>query len=285
MRRQFLKQLATVPLALASIDRLSASSDRATPLRLGVTPVFLVQRAQLLERWRGYLGASIGRPVEFVLRGSYREITTLLLSGRVDAAWICEYPFVRHDDDLRLLAAPVYQGEPNYRAYLIVPREDHSTEWIEDLSGKLFAFSDPDSLSGYKLPRYWLRESGRDPDRFFERSILTWSHRNSIQAVADRLVDGASVDGYVWDMLDRISPEITARTRVVLRSQPYGFPPIVTPKSLSLREADRLREACLAMADDPDGQEILAALGLDGFASVESSLYDDVRLIADVMEA
>lgn len=253
-------------------------------MRLGLTPVFLVQRARLLEQWRGYLGNAIGRPVEFVLRGSYREITTLLLSGRLDAAWICEYPFVRHDDALRLLATPVYQGESNYRAYLIVPKDDDTTDWIEDLSGKLFAFSDPDSLSGYKLPRYWLRESGRDLDTFFERSILTWSHRNSIQAVADRLVDGASVDGYVWDMLDRTSPEITARTRVVLRSQPYGFPPIVTSAGLSMRESNRLREAFLAMANDPDGQEILAALGLDGFAAVESSLYDDVRAIADVME-
>jgi len=285
MRRRFLKQAVIAPLALAGTGNAAASRQGSAPLRLGLTPVFLVQRARLLEQWRGYLGNAIGRPVEFVLRGSYQEITTLLLSGRVDAAWICEYPFVRHDDALRLLAAPIYRGEPNYRAYLIVPRDDDTTDWIEDLSGRLFAFSDPDSLSGYKLPRYWLREGGRDPDAFFARSILTWSHRNSIRAVADRLVDGASVDGYVWDMLERISPEVTARTRVVLRSRPYGFPPIVTPAGLSLRTSHRLREAFLAMADEPDGQLILEALGLDGFAAVEPSLYDDVRAIADVMEA
>lgn len=283
-RRHFLTQGVATGLALAAGSRIGSVAASTTPLRLGLTPVFLVQRARLLDQWKRLLARQMGRPVEFVLRGSYREITTLLLSGRLDAAWICEYPFVRHESDLRLVATPLYQGKPVYRAYLIVPRDDQTTDWIEGLEDRLFAYSDPDSLAGYKLPRYWLRGSGRDPARFFQRTIITWSHRNSIQAVADRLVDGASVDGYVWDMLDRVAPEITARTRIVLRSEPYGFPPIVTPTTLPLSESNRLRDAFLAMDGDPEGKAILSALGLDGFDSVDASLYDDVREIARVME-
>lgn len=284
-RRHFLKQGVAGSLALAAGSRGQSLAAADAPLRLGLTPVFLVQRVRLLDRWRDFLSERMGRPVEFVLRGSYREINTLLLSGGLDAAWICEYPYVRLESELRLVATPLYQGRPLYRAYLIVPRDDDVTDWIEGLAGRLFAYSDPDSLSGYKLPRYWLRGSGHEPDGFFRRTIITWSHRNSIEAVADRLVDGAAVDGYVWDMLDRLVPEITARTRIVLRSQPYGFPPIVTPKSVPLRQADRLRRAFVSMADDSAGRSILSALGLDGFVAPEPSLYDDVREIARVMES
>lgn len=283
MRRHFLKSGLTAAMVYATgfPNRNALATTR--PIRVGLTSVFLVQRAGLLNRWNEYLNQRIGRPVSFVLRQSYQEITTLLLSGQLDAAWICEYPYACLEKQLRLLTTPFYQQKPLYPVYLIVPQDDQHTQSIIDLKGRLFAFSDPNSLAGYQLPRYWLHMQGVDPDHFFERTIITWAHRNSVQAVADRLVDGATVDGYVWDMLSRFSSEITQKTRIVLRSKLYGFPPLVTPIGLPEREATQIRAALNGMNTDPIGQQILSMFGLERFETVSPAIYDDVRSIASVM--
>ena len=179
-----------------------AMADTAPPpVRIGLTPVFLDDQTTFVNAWRGYLERRLNRPVTFVQRASYREITDLVRTGKLDFAWLCGYPYVQNRDALNLLAAPVYQGKPTYRSYLIVPASDHQTRSIADLRGKVFAFSDRDSNSGYLVPVHELLGLNETPGAFFAKTFFTWSHRNVVQAVADGLAQGGAVDSYVWDIL------------------------------------------------------------------------------------
>ena len=143
----------------------------------------------------------LGRPVAFVQRRSYREVSELLLAEKLDAAWICGFPYVRYRDRMRLLAVPTCEGEPLYRSYVIVPSSDQTTQSIGDLGGKIYAFSDPDSNSGWLVPNSLLFRLGKDAATFFRKSFFTWGHRRVVDAVAVGLAQGGSVDGYVWDTL------------------------------------------------------------------------------------
>jgi phosphonate transport system substrate-binding protein len=78
--------------------------------RFGLTPVFLSNDLELLGHLRAYLEAKLGGPVELVSRRTYQEITALLVSGQVHAAWICGYPYVQFRDKLELVATPSWQG-------------------------------------------------------------------------------------------------------------------------------------------------------------------------------
>lgn len=270
-------------LAYASALSTTCWTDSATartapaPLLFGLTPVFLDDQSRLLRDWRSYLEQHLARPVSFVQRGSYREIVEMLRSQQLDLAWVCGNPYVRHQDVLNLLVSPIYEGKPLYRSYLIVPHDDYATRSILDLAGKVHAFSDPDSFSGYILPRYHIRQGGQRVDGFFSRVVMTHTHRNVIQAVADRLVDGGNVDGYVWDMLDLAAPHITGLTRIVCRSPFYGFPPIVCRASLAMDTQDALMRVLEGMSQETEGRRLLAGLGLDGFMRGTSSMYDDIR--------
>lgn len=281
-RRGFLG-LALGAAAGSLLAEDGAGVDSERPLYFGLTPVFLDHRVALLRRWRGFLENRLVRPVRFIQRGSYAEIVELLRQGDLDVAWLCGYPFVQEEAWLDLLVAPVYAGQPLYRSYLIVPQSDRETSTITDLQGGFFAYSDPDSLSGYHLPRHAIFATGADPDAYFARTVMSWTHRNAVEAVADQLVDGAAVDGYVWDMLQRHEPGVTDRTRIVSRSRFHGFPPIVARDGLPAEDARHCREVLGAMDAHDEGREILAALGLDGFAPVDPALYDSVRRIADEM--
>ena len=113
------REVVSSVLALCSGGRRSPAVASAGELRFGLTPVFLTSDLELLDRLRSYLEQATGFPVRLVTRRTYQEITSLLLSGQLDAAWICGFPFVANRPRLALVAVPVWQGKPLYRSYLI----------------------------------------------------------------------------------------------------------------------------------------------------------------------
>jgi phosphonate transport system substrate-binding protein len=177
---------------------------------------------------------------------------------------------------MRLLAVPTYQGEPLYRSYVIVPASDTTTRSIADLGGRIYAFSDPDSNSGWLVPNAQLHELGKTPAGFFRKTFFTWAHRRVVDAVASGVAQGGSVDGYVWDTLQLRHPELTARTRVAARSPLFGFPPLVTRKGLPDPEFQKLQDVLVAMASTDAGRPLLAQLNLDGFQRAPEGVFDGI---------
>lgn len=271
--------------AAAGLSGLSLPSvlSAAESLSFGLTPVFLTNDLILLERLQTYLSRATRRPVRLVQRRTYQEITALLQSGRLDAAWICGYPFVRYSDQLRLLALPVWKGRPYYQSYLIVDAASGASG-VDALRGGIHAFSDPDSNSGYLVTAALLAARGMRPAEFFARTFFTYGHRNVVRAVSSGLAESGSVDGYVWEVLRETEPELTAGTRILRRSEWLGFPPIAGPATP--RDTDgtaRLAEALLDMADDRNGKEILSLLRLDGFEMPSAGIFDTIaQKVAEV---
>lgn len=255
------------------------------PVRIGLTPVFLDDQVSFLNQWRTWLEARLGRPVVFVQRGSYREVVDLIRSGKLDFAWICGYPYVRHRHELKLVAVPLWRGGPYYQSYLIVPAQDFHVGSLTDLRGKIFAYSDPDSNSGYLYPRYALATRGFNPSDFFSRSFFTWAHRKVVEAVGVGLADGGAVDGYVWETLAEVHPELTRATRIIERSPDLGHPPLVARADIAPRELERFRTVLLEMPADPTGEALLRRLRLDGFTPGQPSLFDGIARMASRMQA
>ena len=147
-----------------------------------------------------YIGDNLDRKIQIIQRKTYGEINELLAKGKIDLAFICSGPYAtgKNRDGFELLATPRVRGSHFYRAYLIVNR-NAPFHRLEDLRGRVFAFTDPDSNTGKLVPTYWLAQKGERPTSFFGKTIYTYSHDNSILAVTRGLVDGASVDGLIWE--------------------------------------------------------------------------------------
>jgi phosphonate transport system substrate-binding protein len=260
-----------------------AGTDTAPDIavRVGLTPVVLTSDLELLRDLRAYLAFAWGRDVELVIRRTYQEISALLLAGQVDAAWICGYPYVQYRDQLELLAVPVWQGMPLYRSYVIVSAGRSATTF-DDLAGDVHAFSDPDSNSGFLVTRDLLADRGVGPEVFFSHFFYAYGHRNVVRAVAAGLAQSGSVDGYVWEVLRESEPELTRPTRVLRKSELLGFPPIAASRARSkLPPNSQLADAFLQMPWHVQGQRVLAALRLDGFAPGDDALFDTIAAKAD----
>ena len=116
----------------------------------------------------------------------------------------------------------------------------------------MFAFTDPDSNTGAMVPRFWLAELGETPESFFSKTIFTYSHDNSILAVAKGLVDAAAVDGHQWEYFERFSPAYTSKTRVIRKSQPFGSPPLVASGPARRTTCDRkFKSSCCPCTPTP----------------------------------
>jgi phosphonate transport system substrate-binding protein len=250
-------------------------------LNFGLTPVILNERQQFLQQWGDWMTQHLSHDVRFFQRTKYREIMDLLLSGQLDLAWVCGYPYVREKEKVQLLVVPVYLGKPNYHSLIITGSSNTEIKRFADLKNGVFAFSDPDSNSGYLYPSYRLQQINSTPGRYFSRSFFTWSHQNTIEAVAVGLAQGGSVDSYVWDQMKILQPDLVNQTRVIEQSPSFGFPPLVTRKNIDSRLFDLLQSLFLNMDKSLEGKKILQSLGLDGFKITSEHLFDSIEAMMD----
>lgn len=225
-----------------------------------------------------YISKKIEVPVELVQRDTYAEVNALVKDRKVSAAFVCSGAYIdgKRDFGMELLVAPVAYGNPFYYSYIIVPI-DSNAKRLEDLKGKKFAFTDPMSNSGKLAPTYMIDKIGESPDSFFSDIIYTNSHDKSIEAVAKNLVDGAAVDSLIWDYANTTEPEFTSKTRVIIKSPPYGIPPVVTPARLAPELKEKLRHILLNMHLDAEGRSILEKVKIDRFVEIEDGAYDSIR--------
>jgi phosphonate transport system substrate-binding protein len=225
-----------------------------------------------------YIGNKVGRNVQLVQRKTYIEVNELLAKGLIDIAFICSGPYATGKEKYRFegLATPQVRGKPFYQSYLIV-NKGSSYQTFEDLKGRVFAFTDPNSNSGTLVPKYWLALIGAHPESYFKSTNYTYSHDNSILAVAKSLVDGATVDGHIWEYYNVYNSIHTAKTRIIKKSEPFGSPPLVASESLPAQLKNRIRDALLSMHQDAEGKQILKELLIDRFVAPKKSWYDPIR--------
>ncbi len=264
----------TIPVARPGTETQNRPVLRVAVAAMVSPKETFVYYRQLLD----YLAGNLGWEVELVQRKTYGEISELIGKGQIDLAFVCSGPYAVGKDryGFDLLATPEVAGSHFYRSYLIV-NTDSAFQRLEDLRGRTFAFTDPDSHTGKLVPTHWLAELNEQPETFFGKTIYTYSHDNSILAVARGLVDGAAVDGLVWEYYQQRNPSLTAKTRVIRQSEPYGIPPVVASKVLSSELRERISQLLFAMHQDPNGRKILQELLIDRFVAPREEWYDTIR--------
>ncbi|MFN3479481.1 MAG: phosphate/phosphite/phosphonate ABC transporter substrate-binding protein [Thermodesulfovibrionales bacterium] len=275
--RYFVKALAFLFGSLILL--LPTAMARQEVIKIGVasmiTPVDAVKYYQEII---DYIGEHINQPVQMVHRRTYEEMDALLERGEVKVAFICSSPYVRNRDrfGVELLVAPSVNGKSIYHAYIIV-HKDSQVKSFEDLKGKVFAFTDPRSNSGKLYPTYLLKTMGLTPEKFFSRTVYSYSHNKSVEMVAKRMVDGAAVESIVYEYMLKKGSPYAMQTKVIKRSPPFGIPPVVVTRDINPDIKKRIKEAFLNMNKDKRGKGILEAMMIDGFVNISDSDYDSIR--------
>ncbi len=257
------------------------AEEEIRPLKVAVAAVISPQgSAESYAPLLDYISQELGRPVERVQRRTYTEVNELVRTGEVDVAFVCTSSYLvgERQFGMQLLSAPQVNGEAVYYAAIIVPVDSPARD-LDDLRGRVFAFTDPISFTGRMYPTYLLQKDGETPENFFERTFFTYSHDDAIYAVANGIADGASVDKLVLDFAIKRDPELAQRIRVIHISPPFGIPPVVVGPQIRPQLFATLQEILLTMHLNPEGQAALEALDYDRFVPIDDSDYESAKII------
>jgi len=166
-------------------------------VRVGVTSA--ENEADRMARWepfREYLEKALGVKVEIFTAGSYDGVVQALAAGQIEwaglgssayaAAWTASEGKVKP-----ILAAQEKNGSTGYYSVIAV-RCDSGYKSVEDLKGKVVAFADPDSTSGYAVPYYNLVQQGIEPSTHFSATPFSGSHEAGVQGVVNKQFDAAA---------------------------------------------------------------------------------------------
>ncbi|MHB1697640.1 MAG: substrate-binding domain-containing protein [bacterium] len=221
-----------------------------------------------------YLQLAIHMPVKIVQKRTYSAVNNLLTNNKIDLAFICTgaYVYGGLKNKVKIIAVPVIGGKTTYRAYIIahMPSEINS---VNDLKGKVFAFTEPLSNTGYEYPMNLFKNNGINPKIYFKRVMFTYNHTDSIKAVAAGIADGASVDSIVYFYTYNKYKSVRIHTKIILKSPLFPIPPIVMPNKVNKKLRDKVRKILLDMSKNPKGRIILKELNIDGFAAPDASKY------------
>ncbi|MBI5846924.1 MAG: phosphate/phosphite/phosphonate ABC transporter substrate-binding protein [Nitrospirae bacterium] len=275
-----MKQRVMAVLIFTAVLTLSVSAYAEDVIRIGVAAMISPREtAKYYTDMVMYVGQKIGKKVEIVQKENYAEMDNLLEKREVNVAFLCAGPYVNNHEKFgaELLVAPQSYGKPFYHAYIIA-HKDSPIKSLDGLKGKKFAFTDPKSNTGKLVPTYMVaKKFNETPETFFSSIIYSKSHDKSVEMVAKKLADGASIDSLIYDYAVKKNPTYTQLTKIIEKSPPYGIPPVVVNRGLESKLREALKNAFLNMHNDPKGKAILAGIMVDKFIVPKDSDYNSVR--------
>jgi len=199
---------------------------------------------------------------------NYAAVTAAMTAKNVEVGWTgpLDYVIAHEKNGAVPLTKSVRRDKPGYKAFIIVPA-DSPAKTLADLKGKKFAFGDPVSTSSSLYPKYFLKQAGLDPDR--DLTAQNISNQTAVAlAVYNKQVDAGAIYDDAREnkgAIDRF-PDIKQKTRV-LKVMPGDGPDDLIPgdpqmirKEINSKQREKIRQALIELADDPDGAKYLKAL-------------------------
>jgi len=211
-----------------------------------------------------HLGKRLGTPVQMVQRRTYQEINELLAQDAIDLAFVCTGAYRAGAKEMTVVVVPQINGATTYRAVILATKKSgiHS---FADLRGKSFAFSDPMSNTGFNYPQSLLAAMSETVESYFSRTIFTYSHDRTVNAIAEGVAAAGSVDELVFRHALKRDPTLAEKLVVIQRSEEFPIPPVVTPRQKNAAFIARMRRILLELHQDEDGMNILGNLDIDRF--------------------
>ncbi|WP_425049594.1 phosphate/phosphite/phosphonate ABC transporter substrate-binding protein [Psychromarinibacter sp. S121] len=149
------------------------------------------------EPLRVFLEEKLGVEVEIFTAGNYDGVVQAIAADQIEVARFgsSSYAAVYTATDggvVPTLTSINKDGSTGYYS-IVVARCDSGIETLEDAKGKVHAFADPDSTSGYAVPYFNMVErEGFKPEDFFAAVPFSGSHEAGVQGVVNGTFDTAS---------------------------------------------------------------------------------------------
>ena len=218
-----------------------------------------------------YLTKTTGKVVTISTAPNFQEYLVRLQNGEYELILPNPYQYVLVSRAPGYTPLAKVSGIP-FKG-LIVVRKDSGINDISGLKGKKIAYPDPSALAATMQVRAFLKRNGIVPERDTKESYAA-SQDSVIFSVHQRLFDAAGT----WpETLDRIPKDTRKELKILAETETLPHRPIAVRADISQETALKVKNSLIGMADDPEGQKVLASVGYKGFDDTSDREYDKVR--------
>jgi phosphonate transport system substrate-binding protein len=185
--------MKTVLLALATTTALSSvafAQDAITEFNIGILGGENAQdRLTNLECFRAKVEEALGVPTKLFVPADYDPVIQGFLGGTMDYAWLgaSAYAKIYLADPEAVEVKLTKQNLDDSTGYYSIgfALKDSGIASMDDAKGKVFAFADPNSTSGYLLPGAELAATYGKLEEYFSEVKMSGGHEQTIVGVAN----------------------------------------------------------------------------------------------------
>lgn len=257
MKRWMIAALVLVAVGIGGVFwvRRSEPAPTTEPLQVLLIPADGGTQSGTLADYQPIFNAvsrSTGLTFDLKVAQSYGAVVEGMCNGAADIAFVGPVTYLQAKDRgcAELLAVAVKDGKSVYYAGLFA-RKDAPIHGAGDLRGKRIAFGDVNSTSSFIFPLTMLIDAGIDPVKDLGDVRLTGSHASSLTALLQGQVDIAALSFESYEKAVREGVPGVRNVKIIARSDPIPYPPLVANSRLPAATRDRLKQAFQTIAQQP----------------------------------
>jgi phosphonate transport system substrate-binding protein len=261
---------------------LSSNATGQTPNRVEVSTLSLgivseVNQKEIEGYYRdfvGYVARKLSSAPEVggkvFIASTPSELAKLLGQQKVDFYMESTYStYVINDVQGagKLLLRRWQRGKPEYQS-LIFAKGNSGVSRLDDLRGKFVVFEDPESTSGYFLPKFFLLRNGfklsekGGLDASVAPGEIGYIFASSQQKLVDLVLTKQAAGGaFSDDDYAKLDEKTKADISVLAQTERLPRHLVSIRKDMAPALADRLKAILLAMSEDDEGRRILQKTG------------------------
>lgn len=225
---------------------------------------------------------------------SYTATIEAMGTTNVDIGWLAPLAYVLAHD--RIGAEPLLasvRGGSTSAASQVIVRADSGITTLDGLRGRIFAFPDQTSPTGFLFPDAYLVSRGIDATTYFSQTTYAGGHDRVVWEVYNLKADGGvtfgesapglgvdartTVQGSLTDVLDKV--------RVIARTDPIPNDTLTVRRGLPPDLVEQIRAGLLrAAASEPGLKSLRDLYRIDGLGPITDAEFAAVRAAVEVLD-
>lgn len=238
--------------------------------------------SDIVERFKpltDHLEKSLGIKIKAISASDYAGVITGMANKHVDFAYFGPKAYVEAVEKAGAEALAMEldkEGNPGYYGVVLV-KKGSAINTIEAAKGKSFAFTDPNSTSGYLVPNIlFYRDMKVKPEEYFKEVKFSGSHGASILAVKNSTVDAAATNNVDLARIVEKGQASKDDFDTIWKSEVIPGSPISARKDLPDDLKKAFAKAAIEFTSNKAGLEKLQN---GGFKEAKDSDYDVIRYL------
>ncbi|HID33266.1 MAG TPA: phosphate/phosphite/phosphonate ABC transporter substrate-binding protein [Anaerolineae bacterium] len=230
------------------------------------------QLAKMIQDKTGYV-------IEANVGTDFAAVREAMGAGKAHIGWLNTFNYVlaheKYGVDVALVT--VRYGSTSYKGQIIV-RADSGINSLQDLKGKVMCWVDPNSTSGYIVPRILLKANGIDPDKDFAKTIEAGSHNNVVTQVYNGECDAGATYVDARSSVEKDIPDVKEKVVVLETTSDIPNDNVSFIKEFPQDMREKIVNALLEIANTEEGKQALNQLySIEGLEPADDSFYDGFR--------